>query len=925
MSLNDHVPAPVGGDGLVGRDDELGVIRAALDEIAAGGSTFVVIGDAGVGKTALLAAATAEAAARGLCVLTAVGSEAEHHLPFAALGQLVQPILDRATDLPPGHRAALLAALGLAGKEGTPEQLFIALAVLELVGDVSARTPVVLAVDDLQWVDTPSRDVIDFVARRLDAEPTVMLLASRTGRTNPASYPAAVSISLAGLSSESSHVLLRRHAPDLAPADAAQVLSIADGNPLALLELPVSLGPSGSGSGPLRRAAGSVPLTSELERAFADRVDELDPSVRALLLVAALQGSDQISETLAATGELLGRPTTASAFDAAVAAGLVSIEGTAFRFRHPLVRSAIAQRSSDAARIAAHQALAEASAGEPERVAWHRAMASRHADGAVAAALEDGADRVLARGAPVLAQEWLERSAELSDEDRQKAHRLLRAAGLAFELGRASSVRRLMAHARMLPLDPPDGALLSALEGAFDDGVPGDVDHVRGLIAAAAGVQRAGDEGLAAHLLIGASMTCYWGAADEPLLAMVRDAASTLTLDEADPRRIAVRALIDPYRDGAAVVDQLARWMDRETHDPAVAATLGRAGFVVGDFDRSLVFARRASDAFRQQGRVALLAQTLILETFAALYLGRWDVTHVASAEAYRFALETEQPVWTACAQLGQANLAALHGDRAGAEDLASTVEQVAVSAGNRALLNGIQLVRGLAAMGVGAPDEAMAAFARMMDPSDVAYQIPQAVWALDQFADAAAQAGHAEQARLVLERIGGLAAATTAPGVLRSIALARVILADDDEAEARFVGARDLAAPAPPWYRGRLDLAHGSWLRRRRQISEARDALRSAQAVFDALGAVAWAARAEHELRAAGERPHHSDRDAWARLSAQDLQIAQLAAQGLSNREIGERLYLSHRTIGSHLYRIFPSLGVRTRAQLRDALAAAS
>jgi DNA-binding NarL/FixJ family response regulator len=160
---------------------------------------------------------------------------------------------------------------------------------------------------------------------------------------------------------------------------------------------------------------------------------------------------------------------------------------------------------------------------------------------------------------------------------------------------------------------------------------------------------------------------------------------------------------------------------------------------------------------------------------------------------------------------------------------------------------------------------------------------------------------------------------------VLRSIALARVILADDDEAEARLADARDLAAQAPPWYRGRLDLAQGSWFRRRRQISEALEALRSAQAVFDAPGAVAWAARAERELRATGERPHHTDRDAWARLSAQDLQIAQLAAQGLSNREIGARLYLSHPTIGSHLYRIFPSLGVRTRAQLRDALAAAS
>jgi DNA-binding CsgD family transcriptional regulator len=341
----------------------------------------------------------------------------------------------------------------------------------------------------------------------------------------------------------------------------------------------------------------------------------------------------------------------------------------------------------------------------------------------------------------------------------------------------------------------------------------------------------------------------------------------------------------------------------------------------VGDFDRALVFARRASDTFRQQGRVALLAQTLVLETFSGLYLGRWDVTHVASGEAARFGIETEQPVWTACAQLGQANLAALQGDRAEAETLAATVEQVAVATGNRALLNGIQLVRGLAALGVEAPEQAWAAFGRMMDPADVAYQMPQSVWALDQFADAAAQVDRRKQGRSVLGRIEALAAGATAPGVLRSIALARVMLADEDEVEARFDVARALAGAASPWYRSRLDLAYGSWLRRGRRIAEARDALRSAQVVFDALGAAGWTARAERELRAAGQRPQHGDREGWARLSAQELQIAQLAAQGLSNREIGERLYLSHRTIGSNLYRIFPKLGIRARAQLHEAL----
>jgi DNA-binding NarL/FixJ family response regulator len=177
------------------------------------------------------------------------------------------------------------------------------------------------------------------------------------------------------------------------------------------------------------------------------------------------------------------------------------------------------------------------------------------------------------------------------------------------------------------------------------------------------------------------------------------------------------------------------------------------------------------------------------------------------------------------------------------------------------------------------------------------------------------------DHAHLVLRDFEDLTANTPAPGVLRSMALARALLADDSEAEERFHDARRLAAAASPWYRGRLDLAYGSWLRRRRRIVESREVLRSAQAVFDALRAAGWTARAERELRAAGQRPHHTQPEGWARLSAQELQIAQLAAQGFSNREIGGRLYLSHRTVGSHLYRIYPKLGVRTRAQLHLAL----
>jgi len=328
-------------------------------------------------------------------------------------------------------------------------------------------------------------------------------------------------------------------------------------------------------------------------------------------------------------------------------------------------------------------------------------------------------------------------------------------------------------------------------------------------------------------------------------------------------------------------------------------------------------FASRACDGLRQLGLVALLTQALVLRTFSALYLGRWDITHVASDEAYRFAVETRQPVWAACAQLGQANVAGLRGDYDRARTLSAEVERTALAAGNRALLNGVQLSRGFAALGAGRPDEAFTEFSRMMDRTDQAYQSPQWAWAADYFAEAAALTGRADQAFAVLDQLEELIDHTTAPGVLRAMALSRAALADQEVAERRLAEARELAPTAPPWYRARLELTYGSWLLDQRRIGPARDALRSAHATFDALGAGAWANRASQKLAESGQQAEPQARYAWAKLSPQELQVAQLAAEGLSNRDIGARLFLSHRTVGSHLNRVYPKLGVHTRTEL--------
>ena len=392
-------------------------------------------------------------------------------------------------------------------------------------------------------------------------------------------------------------------------------------------------------------------------------------------------------------------------------------------------------------------------------------------------------------------------------------------------------------------------------------------------------------------------------------------------MDSSDPRVMVLHAEIDPFARGTRLVDQLAGWTSREITDVALLGVLARTGFVAGDFERGLDFATRASGRLRRQGRIALLTHALVLETFTSMYLGRWDIAIVACDEAYRFGFETGQPVWAACARLGQANLSGLRGDAGTAVDIAAEVEKHAVTTGNRALLNGVQLSRGFAALGDGRPGDAFDEFRRMVDRDDIAYQYPQCAWVIDYLAEAASLSGRGEEALEALRHIEELAGGTPASGVVRALAYARAVLAGDDRAEALFAQASRLKVNASPWYGARVDLAYGSWLRRQRRVAESRHPLAAAQAVFDALGATAWSARAMRELAASGRRARQHEPDAWAKLSAQELQVAQLAAQGLTNREIGERLYLSHRTVGSHLYRAFPKLGVRSRAQLHVAL----
>lgn len=902
---------------LVGRRSDIAQIASLLDHVEEQGGTLRISGDPGVGKSSLLQTGIALAIERGFTVLSARAIEGESHLAFAILYHLLQPIIGRVDELPAGHRSALMSALGLAETNADPrDPLFIALAALELIADTAAETPVLVVVDDLRWVDNASREVIDFVSRRVTDEHVVMLFACRLS-TPPESRFGSLLHHVDPLDLDASRKLLHDQAPGLSRIDEERVLEGAEGNPLALLELAKVVGRTDDSP-----FFASIPLTERLERAFAVPVGDLEPTARTALLVAALQDSDQLAETNAVMALLTGDGDATAEFRVPADLGLVILEGGIFRFRHPLVRSAIVQAATFEERRVVHDAWAATLAPNSDRAVWHRALAAVGPEAALAAELDAGARRAAARGAPGLAEDWLRRAAQLSEDERHRGHRLLLAAEYAFELGRHGSVAELMSEARNLLLDPSDYARLAGLEGAFNDGVPGDADNIKRLVEAADRARKEGEEDLAASLLLGACNCCYWGAADEDLRSRVRTGIEALSLDDDDPRVMVLYSEIDPFVRGSRLVAQLGHWASTETADGALIGALARTGFIAGEFERGLSFATRASSALRVQGRVALLTQSLVLEAFASLYLGRWDVTTVSSDEAYRFGTETKQPLWAACGRLGQANLAGLRGDPLAALAMAAEVEEDAVKTGNRALLNGVQLTRGFAALGHGRPGDAFDQFTRMVDPNDSAYQYPQCVWAIDYLAESASLSGRTEEAFRILREIEQLAGDTTASGVVRALAYARAVLADENQAGASFDKAIQLKVNTSPLYNARVDLAYGSWLRRQRRVAESRRPLESAQTTFDALGAAAWSTRSMQELAATGRRARRHEPDMWSKLSAQELQVAQLAAQGLTNREIGERLYLSHRTVGSHLYRVFPKLGVRSRAQLHNALA---
>ncbi|MGP4052009.1 ATP-binding protein [Streptomyces sp. 2A115] len=897
---------------MIGRDEELRTLRGLLTDAAAGhGGTLLVHGTAGVGKSALLRTVGADAARSGFSVLRTSGVETEQWLPFAALQLLLQPVAREIKNLPTPHQLALDGAFG--ATETEPLIFRVGLAVLELLADAADRQPLLLLVDDLQWIDTSSRDVLRFVARRTRDHAILVIGASRVHA--PDSYSRSVQeLQLEPLDRTAAAELLDAGTPDLSAPVRALILERAAGNPLALVELPKA-------AQGMPAQADDLPLTQRLETAFAERTDSASQACRTFLLALAAEPTAPVNRLLDVSSRLCGSVVSVAALQEAVDAGLVALVGRTPEFRHPLMRSAIYTRAAVVDRLATHRALAVVMDDTPDRQLAHQAAATIGPDEELAARLERFADASQARGKVAAAVPALRQAAELVHNARRRTGILVRAVELSSEINDRIHTQMLLDHADMSELGPLERARLMVVsdKDAFEPDEPN--RRIQDMVTTAAGAFDAGGADVAENLLWRAAARCFFQDGDAQVRAEAAAELDRWNPDPNAPHVLTVRAYTQPYRHGADVIARLED-LRPNPQDGRSLHFLGSGSMVMGDIGRAARYLALAAAAWRSQGRLGLLARSLA-GAWPRVYLGQLDRAREESAEGLVLAEETEEWIVWLGVKATAGLVAALRGETEAAARTIRELRTHSLFPGMPFVTVMAQQVDGLLALFDGRPTEGYDLLARAFDPADPHYHSVSRWLLAPDLADAAVAAGTVEQARELFAELPELAGRLPSEMMVVARAYADAALAPDESAEERYTAA--LAAMPATWTlsRARLHLHHGRWLRRQRRHVDARNPLRVARDEFDRAGAQPWAEMAREQLRATGESSGRRHANTGEQLSAQEKQIAELASKGLSNREIGQRLFISHRTVGAHLYRIYPRLGITGRGKLAAALAA--
>jgi DNA-binding CsgD family transcriptional regulator len=725
-------------------------------------------------------------------------------------------------------------------------------------------------------------------------------------------------LQLARLSAPDSEKLLDRVASGLSPHVRARVLAEAAGNPLGLVEL-ARVVPDTDDPVELLSATPAA-LTARLERAFGARLDGLGEDTRLVLLAAALDGRASIAELLSAATRVTGREVSLSALDSATERGLAQAHGSEVRFQHPLIRSAVQGTAPPAQRLVMYAALAEV-VRDPERRLWHRAACTVGHDEGVASALVGQAQIARQRGAVMVAAAALEHAAMLTADPSRKGERLVRAAELVYDLGRVDVVGRLLSEAESLEVGPLEAARLVWLQQMISGDVWFENGAAKTSVTIAEQLLAGGDLDAALRSLVPIAHRCWWTQSRARTRQYVVDMAERIGLPGEDPRLLVVIALANPELTAPAVRRRVAQLGPQELTDPVAAMYVGIAAEKAGDFAVGSRLLARAVERLRGQSRLGMLTQALVHYAWAATYAGDWEAAERAGAEAATLAHETRQPQFGLTGQLVRALAAALRGSESDLDAMLTGPERALTAMNGGPLLAPAHLARAAASLSDGRHDDAFSALWPVFDEADPVFHRFMRWPAVLDLVESGGRGEHAAQVVKVMSELEQIAVHSEPPILRAGLACARPLLSDDDHAEALYVAALGEASRSYPFLRARTLFSFGRWLRRQRRSADSRAPLRDAINAFDALGATRWSERARQELRASGEKIGPRTPDARDRLTAQELQIAQLAAAGLSNREIGERLFLSHRTIGSHLYRIFPKLGITARAQLPGAL----
>lgn len=911
---------------LFGRHAELAQLSRFLDDAEHRGATRLIWGEPGVGKSALMATAGELAVSAGMRVLRASGSEFEADVSYSCLNQLLLPVNADFERLPPGPREALSVALGF-GVGPPPDALVVCNATLLLVKAVSGDLPLLLLVDDVQWIDRASAAVLGFVARRLEGCRAGLLASSRTGTTSFLDRRGLAELAVQPLGDEAAARLVDVNFPAIPARIRQRLLDLAQGNPLALMELPATL------QGASRRSAeqpGVVPLSERLQALFASRIADLPEPTRWLLLLATFEGTGDVRPLRTVLGDRHGL----ADLGPAERAQLVRVDDATARiaFRHPLIRSAIVAMSTHEERRRAHIALADALgvSGDEERRAWHLASAAVGPDEAVAELLEVAARRVMLRGDAFAAVAALIRAAELSGTDAGRGRRLAEAAYIGAEAGGAvDDAETLLSDARRATSDSA-GSLHAANAAAFlmING-DGDVTTAHRLLTGAIETgdhdYRADDPALidAMHTL---QLLCWYGSAPEYWEPFYR-ALRKLKPAPPDILALAARTFPDPVRTGTAALPQIDTVLHTLTDDtdPARIVRIGTASVYL---DR-LGDCRESSWRLVRQGRDGGAAPRRHLGGLMHLCLddylvGRWDEAEELSREGQEVSRTGGFPFFAWYFHYNRAIIAAGRGRFDEAYALADEITHWALPRGVTAACLFAQHPRTLAALGQGDHESAFRHASAMSPPGTLASHVPHCTWVMFDLVEAAVRTGRTVEARAHVEAMRAAGVAALSPRTALIHAGAEALVLDSDQAMSAVTEL--LARPAAErWLydTSRIRLAVGEKLRRTRSVPEARRHLLAARTGFAAMAAEPWLARANGELRASGHRRPDAPPDGSAALTAQEFQIAQLAAGGLTNKQIAERLYLSHRTVGAHLYRIFPKLGIASRAGLRDALSA--